>query len=63
MNQEIKSIDDYTGFRFDIKGGQKYFNIEGDMICFGEDFRRGGIFRRWRFRHAGLDDLFHLVYI
>ncbi len=30
-----------TGFRFDIAGGQKYFNIEGDIVCFGKAMANG----------------------
>ena len=30
-----------TGFRFDLKGGQKFFNIEGDMCCFGKGMGNG----------------------
>ena len=30
-----------TGFRFDVKGGQKYFNIKGDLTCFGKGMGNG----------------------
>jgi glutamate-1-semialdehyde aminotransferase len=30
-----------TGFRFDIAGAQKYFNIKGDMVCFGKGMANG----------------------
>ena len=30
-----------TGFRFDIAGGQKYFNIDGDIVCFGKAIANG----------------------
>ena len=30
-----------TGFRFDIAGAQKYFNIKGDLVCFGKGMSNG----------------------
>ena len=30
-----------TGFRFDIAGAQKFFNIKGDMVCFGKGMANG----------------------
>ena len=30
-----------TGFRFDLGGGQKYFDIQGDMACFGKAMANG----------------------
>jgi glutamate-1-semialdehyde aminotransferase len=30
-----------TGFRFDIAGAQKYFDIKGDMVCFGKGMANG----------------------
>ncbi len=30
-----------TGFRFDIAGAQKYFNIKGDLVCFGKGMANG----------------------
>jgi glutamate-1-semialdehyde aminotransferase len=30
-----------TGFRFDLKGAQKYFNIKGDFTCFGKGMGNG----------------------
>ena len=30
-----------TGFRFDIGGCQKYFDIKGDMVCFGKSMANG----------------------
>jgi glutamate-1-semialdehyde 2,1-aminomutase len=30
-----------TGFRFDLAGGQKYFGIKGDLVCFGKGMANG----------------------
>jgi len=30
-----------TGFRFSLGGAQKYFDIEGDMVCFGKSMGNG----------------------
>lgn len=30
-----------TGFRFDLKGGQKFFDIDGDIVCFGKGMGNG----------------------
>jgi glutamate-1-semialdehyde 2,1-aminomutase len=30
-----------TGFRFDIQGGQKYFDFDGDLVCFGKGMANG----------------------
>jgi len=30
-----------TGFRFDLKGGQKYFDVKGDLVCFGKGMGNG----------------------
>ena len=30
-----------TGFRFDLRGAQKYFNIKGDITCFGKGMGNG----------------------
>ena len=30
-----------TGFRFSLGGAQKYFNIAGDMVCFGKSMANG----------------------
>jgi len=30
-----------TGFRFDIQGAQKYFDIKGDLVCFGKGMGNG----------------------
>lgn len=41
-NNSLLILDEIvTGFRFDIKGGQKYFNIKGDLVCFGKGMGNG----------------------
>jgi len=30
-----------TGFRFDLAGAQKYFDIKGDLVCFGKGMSNG----------------------
>lgn len=41
-NNSILILDEVvTGFRFDLKGGQKYFNIKGDLVCFGKGMGNG----------------------
>jgi glutamate-1-semialdehyde aminotransferase len=30
-----------TGFRFDLQGGQKFFNVKGDFTCFGKGMGNG----------------------
>ena len=41
-NDSILILDEIvTGFRFDIAGGQKYFDLKGDMVCFGKAFGNG----------------------
>ena len=30
-----------TGFRFDLQGGQKFFNVKGDLTCFGKGMGNG----------------------
>jgi len=30
-----------TGFRFDLQGGQKFFDIKGDLVCFGKGMGNG----------------------
>lgn len=30
-----------TGFRFDLQGGQKFFDIKADFVCFGKGFGNG----------------------
>lgn len=41
-NNSILILDEIvTGFRFDLKGGQKYFDIKGDLVCFGKGMGNG----------------------
>lgn len=41
-NNSVLILDEVvTGFRFDLKGGQKYFNIKGDLVCFGKGMGNG----------------------
>ncbi|MEX2192346.1 MAG: aminotransferase class III-fold pyridoxal phosphate-dependent enzyme [Nitrosarchaeum sp.] len=41
-NNAILILDEVvTGFRFDIGGGQKFFDIKGDLICFGKGMGNG----------------------
>lgn len=41
-NNSILILDEIvTGFRFDLQGGQKYFDIEGDLICYGKGIANG----------------------
>jgi glutamate-1-semialdehyde aminotransferase len=41
-NNSILILDEViTGFRFDLKGAQKYFDIKGDMVCFGKGMGNG----------------------
>jgi len=41
-NNAILILDEIvTGFRFDIQGGQKYFDIKGDLVCFGKALGNG----------------------
>ena len=41
-NNSILILDEIvTGFRFDLKGGQNFFNIEGDIMCFGKGMANG----------------------
>lgn len=41
-NNAILILDEIvTGFRFDLQGGQKYFGIDGDLICFGKGMANG----------------------
>jgi len=30
-----------TGFRFDLQGAQKYFDVKGDLVCFGKGMGNG----------------------
>jgi glutamate-1-semialdehyde 2,1-aminomutase len=42
QNNSLLILDEVvTGFRFDIGGGQKYFDIDGDLICFGKGIANG----------------------
>ena len=42
QNDALLILDEIvTGFRFDIGGGQKYFNIKGDLVCFGKGMSNG----------------------
>ena len=42
QNDSLLILDEIvTGFRFDLKGGQKYFNIKGDLVCFGKGMGNG----------------------
>ena len=34
-------VEIVTGFRFDIGGAQKYFDIKGDLVCFGKGMGNG----------------------
>jgi len=41
-NNSLLILDEVvTGFRFDLGGGQKYFDIDGDLICFGKGIANG----------------------
>jgi len=41
-NNTILILDEIvTGFRFDIGGAQKYFDIKGDLVCFGKGMGNG----------------------
>lgn len=41
-NNSILILDEIvTGFRFDLGGAQKYFNIKGDLVCFGKGMANG----------------------
>ena len=42
QNDAILILDEIvTGFRFDIGGAQKYFDIKGDFVCFGKGMGNG----------------------
>ncbi|KAF6246736.1 aminotransferase class III [Nitrosopumilus sp. b3] len=42
QNDSLLVLDEIvTGFRFDIAGAQKYFNIKGDLVCFGKGMGNG----------------------
>jgi len=41
-NNSVLILDEIvTGFRFDLGGGQKYFDIKGDLVCFGKGMGNG----------------------
>jgi glutamate-1-semialdehyde 2,1-aminomutase len=41
-NDSLLILDEIvTGFRFDLGGGQKYFDIKGDLVCFGKGMGNG----------------------
>ena len=41
-NNSILILDEVvTGFRFDLGGGQKYFDVKGDFVCFGKGMGNG----------------------
>ena len=41
-NNSILILDEViTGFRFDLGGAQKYFDIKGDLVCFGKGMGNG----------------------
>jgi glutamate-1-semialdehyde aminotransferase len=41
-NNSMLILDEIvTGFRFDIAGAQKFFNIKGDITCFGKGMSNG----------------------
>ena len=42
QNDSVLVLDEVvTGFRFDLGGAQKYFNIKGDLVCFGKGMGNG----------------------
>ena len=41
-NNSVLILDEIvTGFRFDLEGGQKYFDVKGDLVCFGKGMGNG----------------------
>ena len=41
-NNSLLILDEIvTGFRFDLGGGQKFFDIKGDLVCFGKGMGNG----------------------
>jgi len=41
-NNSLLILDEIiTGFRFDIGGGQNYFNVKADLVCFGKGMGNG----------------------
>ena len=42
LNGALLILDEViTGFRFDLKGGQKFFDVKGDLVCFGKGMGNG----------------------
>ena len=42
QNDSVLILDEIvTGFRFDIAGAQKFFDIKGDLVCFGKGMGNG----------------------
>ena len=41
-NNSLLILDEIiTGFRFDLGGGQKFFNVKADLVCFGKGLGNG----------------------
>lgn len=41
-NNALLILDEIvTGFRFDLGGGQKFFDVKGDLVCFGKGMGNG----------------------
>jgi glutamate-1-semialdehyde 2,1-aminomutase len=41
-NNALLILDEIiTGFRFDLHGGQKFFDVKGDLVCFGKGMGNG----------------------
>lgn len=41
-NDALLILDEIvTGFRFDLQGAQKYFDLKGDLVCFGKGMGNG----------------------
>ena len=41
-NNSLLILDEIvTGFRFDLGGAQKYFDVKGDLVCFGKGMGNG----------------------
>ena len=41
-NNSLLILDEIvTGFRFDLGGGQKFFDVKGDLVCFGKGMGNG----------------------
>lgn len=42
QNDAVLILDEVvTGFRFDLGGAQKYFDLKGDLVCFGKGMGNG----------------------